>query len=218
MDLTKYCKNQEYEFEILPEDLGYFQRRALLREKLQEKSENCLFFVQKNKVLSVEIQDGQKTWLQYEKAIFFYSVFSINKKYALISENDSFFYGYIDGFPCVFKDSFDDAITILMDYSEGEEVFIYGIGNVSVECCDKKSLYDVSRLMGSDSVLKTEEVSSLLMEDTSEYSDSIFSKKVLSLFFLWKKKKEERSCKAIRRSFFFFLGGVIFIFLSFLLK
>ncbi|WP_342262202.1 hypothetical protein [Alphaproteobacteria bacterium endosymbiont of Tiliacea citrago] len=216
MDYNKYSTSQEYELEFIPEDLGFFQKKSYIKEKVREKSENTLIFVQKDKILSVEVEDEMIGWLQYEKAVFFYNLFDLakNYKYVFISENDSFFYGFIDGFPCVFKSDYDEAFKILNEYADGEFISVFCVGKSELEYISKKTLREILSLFQLDN----EVVSDCVMESDLEYNCVCGSAEFTNLLFSYKSLNYEKNFNCLKKSCYYAGFGMFFLVLSFYVK
>lgn len=168
MILKNFSQNQDYDFELFENNLGYFKKRAIIQSKLQE-NKNTLFFIEDNKVLSVYV-DNENEWFYYSKAMFLANVFQIDKtnKYVLINENNDFCYGYIDGFPCVFQNTESRVENILKEYMEDEifEIEKYGFGNVvGDEYLKIITCKAVAKMFNKENGNL-----SYVMEDTEEYS------------------------------------------------
>lgn len=211
MRCLDYSFSFDYDFEFIPEDLGFFQRRSFIREKIQEKPENSLVFIQKDKFLSVVVDSSCNCWLPYEKAVLFYSFFKLSEKYVLISENDDFFYGYIDGFPCVFKNSYEEAFSFLNEYSDGDPIFCYGIGKVTGDFVATKSLLEVYSILE----LPKNVESSVVMEDSEPYGLSYDELPFSKAYFDWQKQQSIRSEEQKVRGYRYIIFGCVFLFFGF---
>lgn len=214
-----YSNNHYYEFEMIEEDLSFFQKRSILNSKKMQKNENTLLFFKSNKILSVEVNTGENAWLLYEKAKLFFSLFHINfkkEKYVLINENNEFFYGYIDGFPCVFNKNEFEAEDLLESYNECDDISRYGIGNVSDDYEKQLSLEEISTILN----LKNEKNEKFFVKEESEKYEDFNEKESVftNLFFNYKKNFDENNYKSYIRSYYFLLLGFSFLIVGFLLN
>lgn len=130
-----------YSFDLIPEDLGFFEMKKIIQSKVDELSQTHLVLVEGNKILTIEFDESSKYCLLYEKAQFFIKLFKKTQQFVLINENDDFFYGYINNFPCLFDSNFENAKRVMQEYADGELVQVLGVG-VLQRRCHKHLSYD----------------------------------------------------------------------------
>lgn len=209
IDYLNFSKSNNYYFEIINDKNGYFDKRSYVNKKLESISQNSLVFLSGNKFLYVILDGNEEKWLPYEKAKFFYDYCKLKEKYVLFIENDENYYGFIDGFPCVFTCDYESAKNLMEEYSKGEFVKIVGFGVVERKCHLKINYDDIVVNKKIEDPFKID----YLREEESIYGDDY--KSFDDLFFAWYYKKNKKSVKnVILRSCFFVTVGVMCIIFS----
>lgn len=141
MSCVKYfSKNNDYNFDLISSE-SFFESKQMIQSKIDSLDDQCIVYMEGNKLLSVEVENNEKYWLLYEKAKFFLNLFKIKDRFVIISENDEFFYGYIDGFPCVFHAEFEKANHVMKEYAGFTNIVLLGVGVVEQPCQNIKT-YD----------------------------------------------------------------------------
>lgn len=233
-----FSNSEDYVIEILPKNIGFFKKRKLVREKLNQiLEEKAQVWVKDNIILWAFLKEDELFWMPFEKVAFYLSIFKEENSEAVIimEEEDGIthYFGVVSKFLISYNRDLDEVLCSMKNYGVSKIKFL-SIGKVDKKCNKNLKNYQIAELIGYEKkdfhYEEFDEDAVFINESADKYEgfndhDEKDTPKLNDLFLFWFQKKAKHSFINTLLDFFkshfkmiFLISGFVFLGLAILLK